>query len=116
MSGGRGAVCGRSNAVLVTLLLDSGDADVVRTIVVTSQHVAVLLTQARPVVRLAAVELALNGGLAGFENAVFLVSWENAANGKKITSEPDSWRRLKSWNHRWRWQTERPQQQQRLRW
>jgi hypothetical protein len=66
---GGGAIDGSSVAVLVTLLLDGGHADVVGAVVVAGQHVAVVLAQARVVVGLAAVDLALDGSFASVEDA-----------------------------------------------
>lgn len=63
------AVDGGGVAVLVALLLDGSHANVVGAVVVAGQEVAIVLAEARVVVGFAAVELALDGGLARLQDA-----------------------------------------------
>lgn len=49
--------------------MDGADAGVTWAVVVAGQEVAIVLAEARVVVRLAAVELALDGGFAGVQDA-----------------------------------------------
>ena len=65
-------------------MLDGGDADVVRAVVVASQHVPILVAQAGPVVGHAVIDLALDGGLAGLEDAVFWLAGSMSATTRAL--------------------------------
>lgn len=54
---------------MVALLLDGADAGVAGAVVIAGQEVAIVLAEARVVVGLAAVDLALDGGFAGVQDA-----------------------------------------------